>query len=114
MRPQYCGCGPQRNRIGPQLRCDRKSHATPQRIRNATPFFRNATPQQSAIVNSVTNQGKSIKKKYRKRNLTVKEKQKRGNRILPLCLFMSKQNNDHKLKNSNKNNAKAFLYEEQQ
>jgi predicted phage gp36 major capsid-like protein len=110
MRPQYCGCGPQRNRIGPQLRCDRKSHATPQRIRNAT-------PQQTAIVNSVTNQGKSIKKKlkkYRTGNLTVKEKQKKGNRILPLCLFMSKQNNDHKLKNSNKNNAKAFLYEEQQ
>jgi hypothetical protein len=66
MRPQYCGCGPQRNRIGPQLRCDRKSHATPQRIRNATPFFRNATPQQTAIVNSVTNQGKSIKKKLKK------------------------------------------------
>jgi hypothetical protein len=55
MRPQYCGCGP-------QLRCERKSHATPQRIRNATPFFRNATPQQTAIVNSVTNQGKGIKK----------------------------------------------------
>jgi hypothetical protein len=36
MRPQYCGCGRQRNRIWPQLRCELKSHVMPQRNRNET------------------------------------------------------------------------------
>jgi hypothetical protein len=56
MRPQYCGCGPQRNRIRPQLRCELKSHMMRQRNRNATTFFRNATahwPQQTATEKGV-------------------------------------------------------------
>ncbi|CAJ2630669.1 unnamed protein product [Trifolium pratense] len=43
MRPQYCGCGRHCNRIGPQLRCELKSHVMPQRYRNATAFHRNTT-----------------------------------------------------------------------
>ncbi|MCH96252.1 hypothetical protein A2U01_0017236, partial [Trifolium medium] len=41
-------CGQQRNRIRPQLRCERKSHQMTQRNRNAMAFHRNATPQRTA------------------------------------------------------------------
>jgi hypothetical protein len=79
MRPQYCGCGWQRNRIRPQLQCELKSHTMPQWNHNATVFW----PQR----NRIWPQRSPFNISFRKAEIKTRESQRNFRKQMKKVLF---------------------------